>query len=64
MEEGLSAAFRFAEKWKAVALLDEADVFLEQRRDSDLARNGLITGMYSLYSCRLDAQPSPLMPLR
>ncbi|KAF7554225.1 hypothetical protein G7Z17_g3076 [Cylindrodendrum hubeiense] len=43
VEEGLVSAFQLAEKWKAVALIDEADVFLEQRTVSDLARNSLVS---------------------
>ena len=44
VETGLSEALRLAEKWRAVALLDEADVFMEQRTTSDLERNGLVSG--------------------
>lgn len=43
-ERSLRETFRVAEKWNAVNLLDEADVFLEQRRDSDLQRNGIVAG--------------------
>lgn len=43
VEIGLASAFRLAEKWKAVALLDEADVFLEQRNASNLERNSLVS---------------------
>lgn len=30
-----------------VVLLDEADVFLEERSLSDLQRNGLVSGLYT-----------------
>ncbi|RYP44820.1 hypothetical protein DL768_008752 [Monosporascus sp. mg162] len=43
VERGLASAFQLAEKWKAVALLDEADVFLQQRSASDLERNSLVS---------------------
>jgi len=44
IERGLSKAFQYSEMWKAVALLDEADVFLEERRNDDLERNNLVSG--------------------
>ena len=39
----LSPIFRRAEKWNAVLLLDEADVFLEQRSCHDVHRNALVS---------------------
>jgi hypothetical protein len=44
VEAGLSKAFKCAEKWQAVCLLDEADVFLEQRRNNDFTRNHIVSG--------------------
>ncbi len=44
LEESLNAVFRAAEKWGAITLLDEADVFLEKRRRSDVERNRLVAG--------------------
>ena len=32
-----------AHQWKALLLLDEADVFVEQRTSNDLVRNGLVS---------------------
>lgn len=43
-ERTLSKWFLLAEKWGAVMLLDEADVFLEKRSVSDLKRNSLVSG--------------------
>ncbi|KAK0716572.1 hypothetical protein B0T21DRAFT_454345 [Apiosordaria backusii] len=43
MEEELSKWFRLAEKWGAVMLIDEADVYLERRMASDLRRNSLVS---------------------
>lgn len=43
IEEQLSRWFSFATRWRAVLLIDEADIFLEKRRTSDLARNGVVT---------------------
>jgi hypothetical protein len=43
MENNLSMALQLAETWKAIVLIDEADVFLEQRSAHDLKRNGLVS---------------------
>lgn len=42
LEERLSHIFQLAHHWNAVLLLDEADVYLEQRVRQDLVRNGLV----------------------
>lgn len=44
VENELSKWFALAESWKAVLLIDEADIFLERRHTRDLARNGLVSG--------------------
>ena len=44
MERRLSTWFRLAEFWRAIILIDEADVFLEERVPGDLRRNCLIAG--------------------
>jgi hypothetical protein len=44
MENQLSRWFRLAEKWGAVMLIDEADVYLERRQITDLKRNSLVSG--------------------
>lgn len=41
-EKALEAVFRRAEKWNAVVLLDEADLFLTKRTANDLDRNALV----------------------
>lgn len=46
METRLSDWFNLATKWDAILLIDEADVFLERRSLSDLARNSLVSGIY------------------
>lgn len=51
IEAELLKWFDLAEAWNAVLLVDEADIFLEQRRNRDLARNGLVSGKCSW--CRL-----------
>ncbi|KAM0550859.1 hypothetical protein ACHAPJ_008723 [Fusarium lateritium] len=42
MEQQLSRWFQLAEKWGAVMLIDEADVYLERRQVTDLKRNSLV----------------------
>jgi hypothetical protein len=43
LEQNLSRILEVASAWKAVVLLDEADVFLERRSEHDLARNALVS---------------------
>ncbi|KAK4199253.1 P-loop containing nucleoside triphosphate hydrolase protein [Triangularia verruculosa] len=43
VETSLAEALKNAERWQAVALLDEADVFLEQRRNNELERNNVVS---------------------
>jgi hypothetical protein len=47
VETRLSHALALATSWNAVVLIDEADVFLEERKLHDLKRNGLISGKLS-----------------
>lgn len=42
-EENLRQWFTLAAKWDAILLIDEADLFLEQRREGSLERNSLST---------------------
>ncbi|OJD32610.1 atpase aaa+ type core protein [Diplodia corticola] len=42
IESEITKWFDLAHRWKAVLLIDEADIFLE-RRSTDLARNGIVT---------------------
>ena len=44
VESSLKEIFRLAHIWKCVLLLDEADVFIAQRKDHDLQRNALVSG--------------------
>lgn len=43
LEEGLKRALNIAKTFHAVLLLDEADLFLEQRAVHDLGRNALVS---------------------
>lgn len=42
VEGQLNKWFTLAERWDAMILLDEADIFLERRKAADLSRNGLV----------------------
>ncbi|KAF5006438.1 hypothetical protein FDECE_7198 [Fusarium decemcellulare] len=43
VEKGLKHAFNLAERWHALLLLDEADVYLEQRKSKNLVHNGIVS---------------------
>jgi len=43
MEVQLSRVFQTANHWNALILLDEADVYLEQRTTKDVSRNKLVS---------------------
>lgn len=46
LERNLRDALRWARRWKAIFLLDEADVFLARRdMSSDMKRNETVTSM-------------------
>jgi hypothetical protein len=48
MERHLTKFFTLAASWGAVLLIDEADVFLKKRLNSDnITRNGLVSGTFS-----------------
>ncbi len=42
LDIGLRGIFTLATAWKAVVLIDEADVFLEERSTDDLKRNAMV----------------------
>ncbi|BCS12764.1 hypothetical protein ALUC_50810S [Aspergillus luchuensis] len=44
VEEKLKEILRLAQEWGCIMLLDEADVFLAQRRAYDVERNALVSG--------------------
>jgi len=47
LETELSKILEMVTKWNAILLLDEADVFLEQRSPNDLERNKLVSSKSS-----------------
>lgn len=42
LDRELEKVFEVATAWKAIVLVDEADVFLEQRSLHDLERNAMV----------------------
>jgi hypothetical protein len=46
VEANLKRFFELGELWGAVVLMDEADVYLEQRTSESLQRNSLVSGMF------------------
>lgn len=44
VESSLTEIFHLANVWDCILLLDEADVFLEERERSDLKRNAVVSG--------------------
>lgn len=52
VETALQTNFALANRWGCILLLDEADVFLAERRREDFNRNGLVAGMSPL-QCKL-----------
>ena len=43
VEQELSEAFHMADTWKAILLIDEADVYLESRRAGEHEQNRLVS---------------------
>jgi len=43
MEGQLKKWFDFAERWEAIMLIDEADVYFERRASGQLQRNSLVS---------------------
>jgi SpoVK/Ycf46/Vps4 family AAA+-type ATPase len=46
VEKTLKRALELANRWNALVLIDEADVFMEQRDSHDLKRNELVSSTY------------------
>lgn len=42
LDKNLMQIFRIASSWGAIVLIDEADVFMEQRSVHDLQRNAIV----------------------
>ncbi|RUS35329.1 P-loop containing nucleoside triphosphate hydrolase protein [Jimgerdemannia flammicorona] len=48
LEEALGKLLQVAQNWGAIVLLDEADVYLERRDNSDLNRNAMVAAFLKL----------------
>ncbi len=46
VEASVGKILELATRWKAVLLLDEADVFLEERSSHEIERKKLVSGKY------------------
>ena len=57
LEKNVGVTFELASKWKAVLLIDEAEVFMEQRQAQNTARNVLV----SIFLRKLEYFPGVLM---
>ncbi len=44
VDNSLTAYFKKGKRWGAIVLLDEADIYLQQRSIDDLQRNMLVAG--------------------
>lgn len=44
VEKALDLNFNLANRWGCILLIDEADVFLTARTETDFERNGLVAG--------------------
>lgn len=61
-EKALIEVLDLASSWNAILLIDEADVFLEQRSVHDLVRNGCVAGnVFCLLWWRLRGQSTDSM---
>jgi SpoVK/Ycf46/Vps4 family AAA+-type ATPase len=56
-EKKIQEAFRLASAWKAILLLDEADVFLAKRATGDITRNAFVT----VFLCSMEYYAGILM---
>ena len=52
VEKKFNLFFELGERWGAVVLMDEADIYLEQRSSENLERNSLVSGINSC-TCKL-----------
>lgn len=64
VESSLSNVLEMCTKWNAVLLLDEADVFLEQRSTHDLERNKLVSSKFCYISYAFGGGEKPTDPLQ
>ncbi|KAH8755480.1 hypothetical protein BGZ57DRAFT_772851, partial [Hyaloscypha finlandica] len=51
LESQLFKIFQVARQWDAILLLDEADVFLEERAPKDINRNSVVSVFLRTMKC-------------
>jgi hypothetical protein len=51
VQGNINKYFELGELWGAVILMDEADIYLEQRASDQLERNSLVSGRLFLQPC-------------
>jgi AAA+ superfamily predicted ATPase len=51
VEESLGRVLELANKWNAILLLDECDLYLEARSIADIRRSHLVSSEFDAYSC-------------
>ncbi len=44
IEEKLNEIFKLSKRWRAIVLLDEADVVMSKRTSAELDRNAIVAG--------------------
>lgn len=60
LDKALKEIFDIATVWKAIVLIDEADVFLERREMSDLNRNAMVAVLYVYFTGNLTSSSDDL----
>ncbi|KAJ4325077.1 hypothetical protein N0V84_003620 [Fusarium piperis] len=64
VEAALQVNFALANRWDCILLLDEADVFLAERRREDFNRNALVAGQYNFVALNPRSLIEPSVFLR
>lgn len=63
VETALQTTFRLANRWGCILLLDEADVFLAERRRENFTRNGTVAGTSLFRVSALASSSKPVLDL-
>ncbi|TVY75704.1 hypothetical protein LSUE1_G006111, partial [Lachnellula suecica] len=62
VESNLNSALKLAAHWGAIVLIDETDVFLEQRTIHDLTRNSLVSKLWKMFIDRTSKNTTEAWP--
>lgn len=63
VEDSLELVLELANKWNAILLLDECDIFLEARTTTDLRRNRLISSEFKHTRQRQSLDINPMLTI-